>query len=251
MWTPAALSSEIRQHRQDCLRFVEDQHRISTLRLVDSLEEQLQLEELLDTAKPPIPQECRHLHYLLFTPFRYRPAAHGSRFRAVGDRSGVLYGAESVETALHEIAFYRLLFLAEAPGMIAPERPTSMTVFCFANGPAAIIDLTTEPLLGDAHLWQNLADYAACQALATTARAAGVEAIRYGSMRHAGGFNWAILTCRKLSDPYPERYRQWHLLADRKGVTASSEHPERQTRRLDAQIFRQDERLKGLDLNGP
>ncbi len=243
MWTPAALSSEARLHAGECWRFVEDQHRVSTMRLVDTLDEQRILEELLDASKPPVPQECQHLHYLLFTPFRYRPAAHGSRFRRAGDRRGVLYAAETMETALHEVAFYRLLFLAESPAMVAPQRPTSMTAFALHNGPSRMIDLTTAPFSAGQDQWEKLSDYQACQAFAETARAVGIEAIRYRSARHGTGFNHAILTCTHLSGPRRDSYRQWFLLADRRGVSTWTEHPERQSMQFPLALFERDQRL--------
>ena len=61
-----------------CWRVVEAQHVVSTLKLVDTLAEQALLEDLLEETKPPVPPECRHLHYLLATPFRY-----GAPYRAV------------------------------------------------------------------------------------------------------------------------------------------------------------------------
>jgi hypothetical protein len=243
MWTPAALSSEARLHAGECWRFVEDQHRVSTMRLVDTLDEQRILEELLDTSKPPVPKECQHLHYLLFTPFRYRPAAHGSRFRRVADRRGVLYAAEAMETALHEVAFYRLLFLVESPAMIAPQRPTSMTAFAFHNGPSRMIDLTTAPFSAGHDQWEKLSDYQACQGFTEIAREAGIETIRYRSVRHEQGFNHAILTCTRLSGPRRDSYRQWFLLADRRGVSAWAEHPERQSMQFPLVLFEKDQRL--------
>ncbi len=246
MWTPAALSSEAISHTGELWRFVEDQHRISTMRLVDTLDEQRVLEELLDASKPPVPPECRHLHYLLFTPFRYRPAAHGSRFRRAGDRRGVLYAAEAMETALHEVAFYRLLFLAESPAMIAPQRPASMTAFALHNGPSRMIDLTATPFSNDDEQWQKLSDYQACQAFADTARDAGIETIRYRSVRYESGFNHAILTCTRLSGPRRDSYRQWFLLADRRGVLAWTEHPERQSVPFPLPLFFNDLRLASL-----
>ncbi len=248
MWTPAALSSEARLYAGECWRFVEDQHRVSTMRLVDTLEEQSVLEELLDTSKPPVPLECQHLHYLLFTPFRYRPVAHGSRFRKAGDRRGVLYCAEAMETALHEVAFYRLLFLAESPAMIAPQRPASMTAFAFHNGPSRTIDLTAAPFLDDQEQWERLSDYQACQALALTAREAGIETIRYRSARHPSGVNHAILTCARLSGPRRDSYRQWFLLADRRGVSAWTGHPERQSMQLPLALFDKDLRLASIKI---
>ena len=41
------------------------------MKLVDTLAEQALLEDLIESSKPPVPVECRHLHYLLSTPFRY------------------------------------------------------------------------------------------------------------------------------------------------------------------------------------
>ena len=71
IWTPAALSSERRALSGTCWRVVEAQHKVSTLKLVDTLAEQALLEGLIELSKPPVPPECRHLHYLLTTPFRY------------------------------------------------------------------------------------------------------------------------------------------------------------------------------------
>src|SRR5262245_43590065 len=99
-----------------CWRLVEAQHRISTLKLVDRPDEQEQLEILIEATKPQIPPECRHLHYLLATPFRYGaiyPA--GSRFRRAGLSEGVFYAADEPETAVAEVTFHRLLFFADSP----------------------------------------------------------------------------------------------------------------------------------------
>jgi hypothetical protein len=69
---------------------VEAQHRISTLKLVDTVEEQQALEQLIEETKPPLPPECAGLHYLLSTPFRYGAVYPvGSRFRRAGLTEGV------------------------------------------------------------------------------------------------------------------------------------------------------------------
>src|SRR5215211_7035249 len=104
-WTPAALSSEARPLAGTCWRLVEAQHRVSTLKLVDSVDEQEALEELIQTTKPSLPPDCQHLHYLLATPFRYgAPYPHGSRFRRAGLTEGVFYAAEAPQTAVAEMA---------------------------------------------------------------------------------------------------------------------------------------------------
>ena len=91
---------------------------------MDTLAEQSLLEDLLEGTKPPVPPECRHLHYLLSTPFRYgAPYPKGSRFRRAGFTPSVYYASAKVATAVAEIAFHRLLFFAEVAGpAMADER---------------------------------------------------------------------------------------------------------------------------------
>ena len=73
-------------------RLVEAQHRVSTMKLVGDVDEQITLEELLDGSKPPVPAACAHLHYLMFTPFRYVPR-HDSRFARRGSEDRAFYAA--------------------------------------------------------------------------------------------------------------------------------------------------------------
>src|SRR5215218_6478406 len=102
-WTPAALSSETRPLSGICWRLVEAQHRVSTLKLVDTVEEQAILEEQLQATKPPLPPGAERLHYLLSTPFRYGAFyPTGSRFRRAGLTEGVFYAAEEPRSAVAE-----------------------------------------------------------------------------------------------------------------------------------------------------
>jgi hypothetical protein len=52
--TPAARSSEARSLAGTCWRLVEAQHHVSTLKLVDSFDEQERLEDLMEASKPPV-----------------------------------------------------------------------------------------------------------------------------------------------------------------------------------------------------
>src|SRR5690606_22438971 len=70
IWTRCAGDSEIRPLRLRPWRVVESQHQVATRRLVDTLDEQVLLEKLIDSAKPPDNTRGRQ-HYLLSTPFRY------------------------------------------------------------------------------------------------------------------------------------------------------------------------------------
>src|SRR6185436_5312824 len=109
IWTRCAGGSELRTLRLSPWRVVEAQHQVSTRKLVDSTEEQILLEELIDSVKPPDITSGR-LHYLLFTPFRYPPLPHGSRFGGRHER-GIWYGSLELRSAFAEVAYYRLLFI--------------------------------------------------------------------------------------------------------------------------------------------
>src|SRR6185437_10249860 len=117
IWTREELLASSLPIEAVAWRAVEAQHRVSTMKLVDTLAEQAALERLLEETKPPIPPDCDWLHYLLYSPFRYaRGNPHASRFRRAGAFEGVFYASASPETAICEIVFYRFLFYAESPG---------------------------------------------------------------------------------------------------------------------------------------
>ena len=226
IWTPGALRSEARGYRGRAWRLVEAQHRVSTLKLVDTLAEQAVLEEILEATKPAVPEACRGLDYLLATPFRYRPYPHGSRFRGAGFTPGVWYGAERVETALAEMVFYRFLFYAEAPEVRFPDGAADYTGFAVPLATVAALDLTAAPLVRDAAAWRHLTDYAACQAFAEAAREAGVEVLRAASVRDpTGGANLAVLRCEAFGARAPVDRQTWRIKVGAQGALAIREHP--------------------------
>jgi hypothetical protein len=248
-WTPAALSSEARARSGRCWRLVEAQHVVSTLKLVETLAEQELLERLLEASKPPVPPECRHLHDLLSTPFRYAPYPQGSRFRRPGPTPGVFYASQSIATAVAELAFARLLFFAESPGTPWPINASEHTAFCVRFRTSTGIDLTDPPFDRDAADWSHPTDYASCQALANAARAAGVQVLRHASARDPGrGRNIALLTCAAFGSREPIDRQTWRLLLDESGVRAVCQFPERRLA-FDRSAFARDPRIAALHWN--
>ncbi|MCL6706360.1 RES family NAD+ phosphorylase [Pseudomonas sp. R2.Fl] len=229
IWTPAARSSEARPLSGAFWRLVEAQHQVSTMKLVDSVEEQSLLESLLEETKPAFPPECAGLDYLLATPFRYGSVyPHGSRFRRAGRTLGVCYAAERIETALAEMVFCRLLFYAESPATPLPANAAEYTAFAAAVATEKAIDLTVPPLDRDAAHWRHRTDYAACQSLADSAREAGMEAILYASVRDpAGGRNLALLKARGFAAPFPVERQTWRIRLGDLAVQALCEFPRR------------------------
>lgn len=178
-WTPRAVATNAAVRTRRLWRAVEAQHVASTRRLVDSLDEQRQLEEILEATKPPLPAAARDLHYLLATPFRY-PRPEGSRFRAPDDL-GVFYGAELPRTACAELGYWRWLFLTDSP-QLAALGPAQQSLF-EATVKTPAVDLSKSPFSRDARRWQSPDDYSATQRFGKAAREAGVGLVLYRSVR--------------------------------------------------------------------
>src|SRR4051812_35123553 len=220
-FTTELVKAAARQLSAKPWRVIEAQHRVPTMRLVDTLDEQRVLEDLLDASKPPMPAEAAKLHYLLATPFRYpAPPPVGSRFRAIGD-PGVWYGADVVQTALAEVAYWRLRFLADSPA--TPDLlPVPHTAFR-ASIAGSAIELQQPPFDRQRKNWEDPAGYDATQALARTAREADVALIRYRSVRdpeHRAAL--AVLTPQAFRKIEPLEQHTWLLKVGRAQVLAEA-----------------------------
>jgi hypothetical protein len=227
---------------------VEAQHQVSTLKLVDTLAEQALLEDLVERAKPTVPAECRHLNFLLATPFRYDaeyPA--GSRFRRAGRTAGVFYAAEEPATAVAEMAFYRLLFFAESPETPWPDNAAEYTAFSAELATGRLLDLTEPPFAVHEAVWTDPIVYGGCQSFADAARAVDAQAIRYRSVRDpAGKKNLAVLACRAFAKPEPVDRRTWRIRLSASGVQAICEFPQ-QAIEFDRDAFASDPRIAALN----
>ncbi|GAA5218473.1 RES family NAD+ phosphorylase [Corallincola platygyrae] len=192
------------------IRIVESQQQIATTHLVDDLEEQHLLEQLLEEAKPPIPEHARHLHYLLATSFRYPPLNWGSRFGTKFEPS-LFYGALQATTAQAETAYYRLLFWHSME--VPPPNPirSQHSAFTATFASDKVINLTSEPYLARQPDWTHPGNYLHTQRLGAEAREQGAEAIIYTSARDpAKGRNIALLTGQVFSETSP--CSQWPMI---------------------------------------
>ncbi|WP_423197346.1 MULTISPECIES: RES family NAD+ phosphorylase [unclassified Cupriavidus] len=215
-WTPPAVASERQPFALTLWRAVEAQHVVSTMPLVDSLDEQAVLERVLDAGKPQVPADARTLHYLIFTPFRYPPSPWGSRFRAAQD-PGVFYGTAEIRTACAELGYWRWRFLLDSPALprIDARAQTLFQVSVRTEG----IALDASPFAQDAAQWTDPDNHAPCQAFARVAREAGLGMIRYTSVRDpAHGPAAAVLTPRAFDQPNPLATTTWMLTVRRDRV---------------------------------
>jgi RES domain len=211
IWTECAGASEVRALRLEPWRVVESQHQVSTRKLVDTNGEQELLEELLEGSKPPA-RAAGRLHYLLSTPFRYAPLRGGTRF---GSRleTGIWYGSEALRTALAEVAYYRLVFLAGSEAALGGLE-AQLTAFRALVTTAAGIDLTAAPFTRFADALTSPVSYAATHPLGREMRAAGIEAFRFASARDdEGGVNVGVMSPAAFGGRDPWSFESWHCVA--------------------------------------
>ncbi len=191
-------------------RLVESQEQVATLEYVDTLEEQALLEEMLEEAKPPYPEDCDDLYYLLKTPFRYPPLKWGSRFGRVHEPS-IFYGGTGVRVTLAESAYYRFVFWYSMEAEPVKEKlRTEHTLFSVAYATGKGVQLHRPPF--DAYR-QELAhprNYQACQLLGSAMRAAGVEVFEYLSARdRRGGLCVGLFTPQGFAEKSPQDMSHW------------------------------------------
>lgn len=192
------------------VRLVESQEQVATMSLVDRLDKQYRLESMLEASKPPLSSQSNTLHYLLFTPFRYPPLIHGSRFGGRFEPS-LFYGSKDTVTALTEAAYYRFVFWY---GMVAPPPSGSLSTQHMLFG----VDYQTPKGLClhqppfEAHR-EALADpgnYTATQQLGSAMREAGVQAFEFASARNReSGVNVALYTPEAFSCVNPTFTESW------------------------------------------
>lgn len=246
-WIPDALRSEAAPLKGVFWRCVESQHLVSTLRLVDTLEDQALLEDILEDTKPPVPSECEGLHWLYMTPFRYGLYPNGSRFRKAGRTPGVYYISEHQRTAVIETGFHLLLFYAESPATPFPARPTEHTCFDVPVSVTRAIDLQKPPFNDVAAAWAHPTDYSETQALETAARDIDIEAITYGSVRDPETKrNCALLTCAGFSATAPSQQHNWKLWINKSGMHALRDFSDERFS-ITGDAFARDNRFHGFN----
>lgn len=208
-WTSTAVASEARNITVQPWRAVEAQHRASTMSLVDSLAEQVQLEALLETSKPPVPAVALGLHWLLFTPFRYPTSKYGSRFRRPYE-PGVFYAAHERRTACAELGYWRWRFLTESPGLGTIDTLPQTLFQVSVEGSA--VDLRRKPFSRETAHFRDARHHAYCQGFAVVAREACVDAIVYPSVRDPEqGACIAVLAPSAFATKAPIAHETWNL----------------------------------------
>lgn len=183
IWTQCAAESSVGLISFRGFRSVENQFASSTYKLVDSPEEHAVLENILEENKPGAHSVdgVEGLHYLLFTPFRYPPLRHGSRFGAAGER-GIFYASLKPATALAETTYYRYLFAEQSMADLFP-LSFNVVVFPVPVSTEKGLDLTGSTFENATSALADPSSYDDTQRLGRRMREAGIEAFLFPSAR--------------------------------------------------------------------
>lgn len=207
----AALAKEITFSQLDGIgyRLVEDQEQLAINQLVDTIDEQYQLEQLLEKSQPSVPVEYKKRHYLLWTPFRNPSLKQGSRF-AHRCEANPVYVSQEINTTLAECAYYRLLFLSgmEQPPEESITTQHSLVSLCYASDKA--IALHQPPFNAYQQQLSHPSDYRSSQQLSSQLRQQGVELIEFHSARDPEqGINVALYTPNTIDSEQPLTNEPW------------------------------------------
>ena len=212
----------IKPFQAEVFRVAESQQKVATNTLVDTLEEQHLLEDMLDRVKPRIPNECDGYDYLIYTPFRYPPLKHGSRFGKKIHPS-IFYGSKKLEAAFAELAYYRFVYYDGM--MIAPKKKQKVT-----QHTAFSVDLQTQKgvMLDKTPFKQHkdqISDptrYEVAQSLGEDMREKGVQAFSYFSARAEDQINVGIFNCKSITCKEPKTPSHWSCITRNTSVTIRS-----------------------------
>jgi hypothetical protein len=210
IWEACDGKKNIVAIRETAWRITELQEKLSTRKLVDSLEEQKILEELIDQSKPEFLISQADFHPLLLAPFRLLLSKYASRFGKKTETS-LWYGSLNIRTAMAEKAFYQLAFLNASDtnfGTIT----SSMTTF---SAPLAIINgikLTEAPFIKFKKEISSSSNYEHSQRLGTNMRECKIDGFTYFSARDINtGINIGLFTMNGFAskNPNPQSFETW------------------------------------------
>lgn len=192
-------------------RLVESQQQVATLGFVDTLEEQVLLEEMLESIKPIYTntEQSINLHYLLKTPFRYPPLKWGSRFGQTYEPS-IFYGAQEVKTTLAESAYYRFVFWYSMEGEPIKHKINSEhTVFSIDYETHRGVQLQNTPFNAYQSELTHPQHYQSSQQVGAKMREADVEVFEYQSARNSEGTCVGLFSPKAFVQKKPTNTNQW------------------------------------------
>lgn len=196
----------------EVFRVAESQQKVATNTLVDTLEEQRILEEMLDQVKPRVPKDCESFDYLIYTPFRYPPLKHGSRFGKKIHPS-LFYGSKTIKTAFAELAYYRFVYY---DGMVTvPKKQQKVTQHTSFNVEVSTlygVELNEPPFNKYRNKISDPSSYSDSQKLGEAMREKKVEVFTYYSARAIDEVNVGIFNGKTIQSNAPNELKHWSCI---------------------------------------
>jgi len=219
IWKECKGEKCIRAINETAWRMVELQEKTSTRKLVDSIEEQKVLEELIEEAKPILSTSQTRFHPLLYTPFRYPPLKHGSRFGKKTE-SSLWYGSLIIETAMAEKAFYQLAFINASAGEFGIVT-SPMTIFSVKLKIIKGAQLNKEPFSKYENKISSPTTYKDTQLLGLRMRENDIDGFTFVSARDANmGINVGLFNMSAFEKKTPEEksFQTWQCNTTKNNV---------------------------------
>jgi len=217
IWTQCNGINHIRLLNETAWRIIESQEMTATRKLVDSFDEQIILDDMIESNKPRVAKEYSNFHSLLYTPFRYPPLKHGSRFGKKMEPS-LWYGSLELNVAMSEKAFYLFNFLRASKAKYGiVEQP--LTIFSTLIKTDRGIKLSEPPFSKYTSLISSPDSYEISQRLGSAMREANIQAFTYKSARDAAaaaGINIALFTPKAFGHKKPNitSFQSWQCIAN-------------------------------------
>ena len=203
-------------------RIVESQEQVATMGLVDSLEEQLLLEQMIEETKPK--DENKDIHYLLSTPFRYPPLEWGSRFGSKTEAS-LFFGSKSITTLMCEAAYYRFVFWMGMSTPPSSKLRTQHTVLLIDYKSKYGAQLQLDLFVQHKSVLMDPGNYKDTQKLGNAMRVFGIKAFEYISARDPEErVNVALFDIEALASKKPVDTTQWFCETDGDQVLFRCDH---------------------------
>lgn len=222
IWRLCQGENHIQAMNNRVWRIIEELEQTATRKLVDSFDEQLILEELIESSKALIIEADKKLHPVLYTPFRYPSLKNGSRFGCIYEPS-LWYGSLNLSTAMAEKAFYRFNFLTASKAEYELIE-TPLTAFSVDIKTNRSIDLSKAPFSEWMPIISSPLSYEISQLLGTSMRQAGIEAVNYLLARDPDtGANVALFSANAFRYPVPDQrsFQSWKCIASKKMIEFS------------------------------
>jgi len=209
IWALCENKIKLKPIQRQVYRIVENQQQIATTHIVDTLEEQLLLEEMIEKTKPELAKNLSNRHYLMSTPFRYPPLRYGSRF-GTRYQPSLFYGSLSKETLFAESSFYRFVFWY---GMQTPPKSqklmTQHTVFSVDIKFKSGLVLQGEPFSKYKSQLRHKQKYSDTQLLGRQMREHKVVGFEFASARCDEGVNVGLFSIDAISSKKPKLEEAW------------------------------------------